>query len=387
VKRSISRTFGPRIVALLLAAVALTATSGSNAAVYLSVTIAPPALPVYEQPLIPGPGYIWTPGYWAWGPEGYYWVPGTWVLAPFAGALWTPGYWGWGESAYIWHTGYWGPHVGFYGGICYGFGYTGFGYQGGYWDRGSFRYNRAVNNVNVTNITNTYNTTVVNNSSTTRVSYNGGSGGVLARPRPEDRIAERERHTPVLPVQAHHELAAASNRALLASVNNGRPPVAATPRPQPLAAGTAPARSFSQQAAVQPHPVPPANSGAGRTPRVTNGQQLERPDARVNAAAPQGSPPARMYRQVPTQGQARPEAPPQSQMRPQGQPRPDGPAQPQMRPQGQARPEGPAQAQMRPQGPARPPAQRQPQAVASQQGGPPREARGPHGPSDHPGER
>ena len=128
-KRSISRTFGPRIVAFLLAAVALTATSGSNAAVYLSVTIAPPALPVYEQPLIPGPGYIWTPGYWAWGPEGYYWVPGTWVLAPFAGALWTPGYWGWGEGAYIWHAGYWGPHVGFYGGISYGFGYTGFGTQ------------------------------------------------------------------------------------------------------------------------------------------------------------------------------------------------------------------------------------------------------------------
>ena len=27
------------------------------------------ALPVYEQPVIPGPGYIWTPGYWAWSPD------------------------------------------------------------------------------------------------------------------------------------------------------------------------------------------------------------------------------------------------------------------------------------------------------------------------------
>ena len=27
----------------------------------------PPPLPVYEQPPPPGDGYIWTPGYWAWG--------------------------------------------------------------------------------------------------------------------------------------------------------------------------------------------------------------------------------------------------------------------------------------------------------------------------------
>jgi len=33
----------------------------------LSVNIAPPVLPVYEQPPLPAPGYIWTPGYWAYG--------------------------------------------------------------------------------------------------------------------------------------------------------------------------------------------------------------------------------------------------------------------------------------------------------------------------------
>src|SRR5437879_12729734 len=56
----------------------------------ISVTVAPPPLIVYEQPFCPGPGYIWAPGYWSWGPEGYFWVPGTWVLAPYQGALWTP---------------------------------------------------------------------------------------------------------------------------------------------------------------------------------------------------------------------------------------------------------------------------------------------------------
>ena len=49
----------------------------------IAVDIAPPPLPVYDQPPIPAPGYIWTPGYWAWDDDtGYYWVPGTWVLPP-----------------------------------------------------------------------------------------------------------------------------------------------------------------------------------------------------------------------------------------------------------------------------------------------------------------
>ena len=88
----------------------------AQAAVVVSVGFAPPALPVYAQPLCPGDGYLWTPGYWAYGPGGYYWVPGVWVQPPTVGVLWTPGYWGWGGSAFIFHAGYWGPHVGFYGG-------------------------------------------------------------------------------------------------------------------------------------------------------------------------------------------------------------------------------------------------------------------------------
>src|ERR1700691_3693178 len=79
--------------------------------VSLSVNIGPPPLPDYPQPVIPGPGYLWTPGYWAYGPDGYFWVPGTWVLPPSPGILWTPGYWGWETGAYHWHPGYWGPHV------------------------------------------------------------------------------------------------------------------------------------------------------------------------------------------------------------------------------------------------------------------------------------
>ena len=70
---------------------ALSAVSFGQIGVGISVGFAPPPLPVYEQPICPGDGYIWTPGYWAWDADGddYYWVPGTWVEAPEVGFLWT----------------------------------------------------------------------------------------------------------------------------------------------------------------------------------------------------------------------------------------------------------------------------------------------------------
>ena len=119
----------------------------------------PPELPVYDQPPLPGPGYIWTPGYWGGGPLGYFWVPGTWVEPPSVGLLWTPGYWGFRDGIYVWTAGYWGPHVGFYGGVNYGFGYAGAGYEGGRWANGVFSYNRTVNNFGSVYITNVFNET------------------------------------------------------------------------------------------------------------------------------------------------------------------------------------------------------------------------------------
>jgi len=168
------------MMSLTVLALGLLATPATSfGGVFISVSVAPPVLPVYTQPLCPGPGYIWTPGYWAYGPSGYYWVSGTWELAPFVGALWTPGYWGWGGGVYMWHAGYWGHHVGFYGGVNYGFGYTGVGYAGGYWHNGAFTYNRTVNHISGGNF-HSYSKTVVEHE-TSRVSYNGGKGGLTAR--------------------------------------------------------------------------------------------------------------------------------------------------------------------------------------------------------------
>src|SRR5262249_9555902 len=202
--------------------------------VAVSITSPPPDLPVYDQPPCPGGTYIWVPGYWAWDPGfgGYYWVPGTWVLAPEPGLLWTPGYWSWNGISFIWMDGYWGPVVGFYGGVNYGFGYFGRGYVGGRWDHDRFYYNRSVTNVNETVVHNVYNTTVVNNNVTVSpVSYKGGKGGISAQPTPEQEAAMRERH--VAPVSAQREQMneARSNRQLWASENQGRPPIAATPKP------------------------------------------------------------------------------------------------------------------------------------------------------------
>jgi hypothetical protein len=204
----------------------------SSAQVVISVGFAPPPLPVYEQPLCPSEGYLWIPGYWAYDydVDDYYWVPGTWVLAPEPGLLWTPPYWAWNGSAFVFYDGYWGPLVGFYGGIVYGFGYFGTGYQGGYWRGGQFYYNRAVNNVNVTVVHNVYKATVVN-TAVTRVSYNGGEGGITARSTRQEDAAARQRRAGPTSAQIQNVQAARSDPQLRAASNHGKPPVAATEKP------------------------------------------------------------------------------------------------------------------------------------------------------------
>jgi hypothetical protein len=181
-------------------------------------------LPDYDQPPAPGDGYLWTPGYWAWGPDGYYWVPGAWVEAPYEGALWTPGYWGYWHNHYGFYRGYWGQYVGYYGGIDYGFGYIGYGYQGGYWGGGHFNYNRSFNNMNGSRAQYTYNRPVSNyQRGASRVSYNGGSGGVQVRARPAELAALHQQHASPMGAQIENQRAASTNRAQFASVNHGRP--------------------------------------------------------------------------------------------------------------------------------------------------------------------
>jgi hypothetical protein len=252
--------------------------ASSFAGVFLSINIAPPILPVYSQPVCPGDGYLWTPGYWAYGPAGYFWVPGTWVMAPRPGFLWTPGYWGFGGGLYAWHAGYWGPHVGFYGGVNYGFGYGGVGFIGGRWEGGHFAYNTAVMHVNTTIVHNTYidrtvirNTTVVN-----RTSFNG-AGGINARPNGQEQAAMRESRLQPTSEQLSHENAAGANRANFASVNGGRPANAAVARP--LSGGNL----ANRNTAYNNNSRPAYNASNGNRPAYNTNSQPH-----ANYSAPSG---------------------------------------------------------------------------------------------------
>jgi hypothetical protein len=222
------RSVLPALLLLILPVMSM-----AQVGVNISINLAPPELPVYEQPAIPDDGYLWTPGYWAWADDeqAYFWVPGTWVVAPQPGYLWTPGYWGSNDGAFVWNQGYWGEQVGFYGGVNYGYGYGGSGFQGGYWQSGHLFYNTAVMNVGTRTITNVYNKRVVDNVTVTRVSYNGGNGGVHVQATAGEMAVAHAQHLPPTTSQQQHVQAARSNPGLRASANHGNPPIAATAKP------------------------------------------------------------------------------------------------------------------------------------------------------------
>ncbi len=300
----------------------------------------PPQLPVYQQPPCPGDDYMWTPGYWNYdNGEGYYWVPGAWVLAPYTGALWTPGWWGYDRGRYGWHRGFWGRHIGYYGGINYGHGYDGRGYEGGYWRGDHFDYNRTVNNINTTVVRNVYNYQVTNINNT-RISYNGGHGGIGIRPRPPELAALREQHNPPMTAQTREAQQARSDRQSFVRFNNGRPalpvvthPLAADPGVKPPAQVNyqprqerpkEPARSENPQPPVQfhntIHPVPaaphvleerpPAHGAPVKPGNTAPSEQLNRPQEPRNNHQPAPGRPE-MQRPMPAAPQQpQPQAPP-----------------------------------------------------------------------------
>jgi len=354
--------------------------------VEVRVEAAPPPLPEYEQPPCPEPGFLWTPGYWGYARGGYYWVPGTWVEPPQVGVLWTPGYWGWNTGFYLFHPGYWGPHVGFYGGVNYGGGYVGEGYVGGRWNNNRFAYNTAVNNVNTTIIHNTYNQTVVNNITVNRVSYNGGAGGVPATPSGNDLRFSRERHIPPPMQQLRHINEASQNPVLRANFNQGRPPIAATPR---ATAFTAPNIVGARGSAPLPRPQPDGRNGEGPRANFNGNSAPPTPESRE----PGGDAPARrkfndphpnngVEPRTPTESAAPPrpfQPPPQQRAAPQQPyPRAQPPAAPVQPPVPRAAPpaQRPPPQTQRPQ----PQAQRQQPQPPSKSAPPPPQR--PHGPPD-----
>lgn len=274
--------------------------ASSFAGVFISVGFAPPVLPVYEQPPCPEPGLMWTPGYWAYGPDGYYWVPGAWVPAPYDGALWTPPWWGFEGGIYMFHPGYWGRHVGYYGGVNYGFGYMGVGFVGGAWRGHEFAYNTAVMRVNPGVVRNVYvdRTIVEHNTIINRdhVAYSGGPHGINHAPGAEERVAMHEQHMQATSFQQQHMQAAQSDHNAYARFNGGRPQNVAAQRPL-----------GSEQ-----HQAPMNRGGFNNAqPRGNNGRGAAQPQYR--------SAPQQQYRAAPQSQQNRSAQPQQQHAAPQQQ--------------------------------------------------------------------
>jgi hypothetical protein len=208
------------------------------------------------------------------------------VRPPSIGVLWTPPYWGFVGGVYSFNAGYWGPHVGFYGGINYGFGYGGNGYAGGRWSGGNFTYNRSVNNFGSTRITNVYNETITNNN-VSRASFNG-TGGIQAEANAEQQAMARERHMDATAEQSRHFQAAGSNRELRASENHGNPVIAATARPgqfrgRGVVAADEAEHGGSRSVLGREHGA--SASAPGHMARAA-GEHPAHPDKPVNAARP-----------------------------------------------------------------------------------------------------
>jgi hypothetical protein len=261
------------IRSLMFSFVLLAFGHGAFGQIGISVGFGPPLLPIYEQPLLPGDGYLWAPGYWGYdySANDYYWVPGTWVYPPQPGFLWTPGYWGWGGGGYYFNQGYWGPTVGYYGGINYGYGYGGVGYEGGRWEGNRFLYNTSVNRVNTAVIHNTFNAPV-SNASESHVSFNGGQGGVEARPTAQQEAFAKEQHMGPVDAQTQHMQLARNNPELRASANQGKPPIAATSKAGDFTSGFVAAK---QAGGEYKAPLPDAPSAHGsRVDTINHASEL-----------------------------------------------------------------------------------------------------------------
>jgi hypothetical protein len=141
--------------------------------------------------------------------------------------------------------------------------------------------------VNRTIIHNVYDSTVTNQrASSNRVSFNGGPHGVNARPISSQLSAARQRHVPMTSEQLQHQRAARTNGAMLASLNHGRPDVAASTRPEPLGnrsaapvnRGANKERAATSKLAPRPVPAPkPAPFRAERHSSLAPKSEPSRP--------------------------------------------------------------------------------------------------------------
>jgi hypothetical protein len=120
-----------------------------------------------------------------------------------------------------------------------------------------------VTRVNTTVIHNVYERRVVERS-VSRVSYNGGRGGINVRPSAREETAMRERRFGATSVQAHQESLARSDRRQWASENHGRPGVTASQRAGEFGSRSAEARNTRTATETRNHAAETSRSAEQR---------------------------------------------------------------------------------------------------------------------------
>jgi hypothetical protein len=97
-----------RTVALAISIFGLTLLAGCGGRYYAGAAFGPPA-PIIESPfgVAPGPGYIWTDGYYDWEGGHYVWRHGTWRRRPRPHAEWIRPHWERHGDRYRFREGHW----------------------------------------------------------------------------------------------------------------------------------------------------------------------------------------------------------------------------------------------------------------------------------------
>jgi len=93
---------GALVASIGAAACGATVTTGR---VYLRT--GPPPVVVERPAVVPGPGYVWVPGYYRWSGREYVWVSGRYERPPRARARWVPGRWVHDRGGWYFVEGHW----------------------------------------------------------------------------------------------------------------------------------------------------------------------------------------------------------------------------------------------------------------------------------------
>ena len=102
-----------RVAALILGLAGVLALSAcAHGHFYAGVSVAPPPPPAAYGPIgvAPGPGWVWTDGFYAWGGSRWVWRPGRWARPPHRGYVWRKPYYERYHNGYRVHEGRWERH-------------------------------------------------------------------------------------------------------------------------------------------------------------------------------------------------------------------------------------------------------------------------------------